>query len=185
MFFGTKIADAGKKVGYRVYFLREVERLQEKIRELKPDLIIIDTATDRNVWTSLVRAARDVDAGMYPVITFGSHRDLDSRSAALETGASDFIANSRFFPEMVRVFEKYARVPTEYELEEAAREAEARGEPVPDTKGLWRGSNRFKRGPIIPGPAEDDAEDEAPSFLSLRKTGATNPFNPNPDPGGD
>ncbi len=118
MFFGLKIGDIAQRMGYRTTFLQESSELEEKLREFNPDLVIVDTAADGLIWPGLIKTAHAAEHGLYPVIAIGRHTDLDARALALESGAYDFVPNSRFFPNMPKIILQYARKPSSTELEE-------------------------------------------------------------------
>ncbi len=157
MFFGLKIGDTAQRMGYRTSFLTESGELEEKLREINPDLVIVDTATDQLIWPGLIKSAHAAEHGLYPVIAIGRHTDLDARALALESGAYDFVPNSRFFPNMPKIILKYARKPSSTELEEMGLQS---WEPIdPQARPLESQvvlGQRLAKSPDEPAPKPDD-----------------------------
>jgi hypothetical protein len=111
LFFGVKIGNVLRGLGYTVEFAKETDKFVEKMRAGEPSpvlgIIDINAGVDWNVIAEFTRAA----APAVPVLVFGSHLDVDGLRAAKSAGATRVVSNGDFHRDMVRLVERYARRP--------------------------------------------------------------------------
>jgi DNA-binding response OmpR family regulator len=98
LFFAVKMRDTLRRHDMSVTTVRTLAAFEQQlVTELKPALAIVNTATQGVDWEAAIRAAC---AQGLPVLAFGSHMDLDARAKALEAGAQQVVANSKFVSDM-------------------------------------------------------------------------------------
>jgi DNA-binding response OmpR family regulator len=100
LFFAVKIRDTLRHHDMEVGVVRTLAAFEQGLAlsgEERPDLVIVNIATQGIDWEEAIRKAR---AAGYPVLAFGSHMDLDARARALEAGAQRVVANSKFASDM-------------------------------------------------------------------------------------
>ena len=117
LFFSVKIRDTLRHHGMEVTIVRTLPAFMQRLAvtgEEKPALVIVDTATTGVDWEAAIRQARKHG---FPVLTFGSHMDLEARAKALQAGAQRVVANSKFTSDMPGLVQRILSEP-------AARAAE-------------------------------------------------------------
>jgi DNA-binding response OmpR family regulator len=98
LFFAVKMRDTLRHHDMEVTTVRTLPALVEKLTTAeKPALVIINIASKGVDWESAIGQARE--QGL-PVLTFGSHMDLEARARALQAGAQKVVANSKFARDM-------------------------------------------------------------------------------------
>jgi len=110
LFFGVKIGNQLKTLGYDVVFAKESDGFAERVRDLpKPILGLIDmnAGVDWNVAKSLMGG----DGPCVPVLAFGSHLDIEGRRAAKAAGVTRVLSNGDFHRDMVTLVKRYAIPP--------------------------------------------------------------------------
>ena len=109
LFFGVKIGNTLRGLGYQVEFAKTTAEFAEKLEdgEKTPALGIVDINAGVD-WT-LVSALTSGDAGGAPILAFGSHLDVDGLRAAKAAGARRVVSNGDFHRDMVKLAQRYAR----------------------------------------------------------------------------
>lgn len=100
LFFSVKMRDTLKHHDMLVTIVRSLAAFEQRLTaegDEKPALVIIDTATTGVNWEAAIRKACDQHI---PVLAFGSHMDLEARAKALQAGAQQVVANSKFTGDM-------------------------------------------------------------------------------------
>ena len=116
LFFSVKMRDTLRHHDMEVTTVRTLAAFEQRLAESNVELVIVNTATVGVDWEAAIRAAR---AHNLPVLAFGSHMDLDARAKALQAGAQQVVANSKFSSDMPglvrRVLDKVALDASEAE----------------------------------------------------------------------
>ncbi len=97
MFFASKIRATAESVGVEVEFLRSIEKLVEKAREVKPALIVVDlhnTKLDSMALAADLKA--DADLKAIPLLGFFSHVHTDVQRDAVAAGFDKVVPRSVF-----------------------------------------------------------------------------------------
>lgn len=97
MFFASKIRATAESVGVEVTFLRSIEKLVEKAREVKPALIVVDlhnTKLDSMALAADLKADDEMKA--IPLLGFFSHVHTELQRNALAAGFDKVIPRSVF-----------------------------------------------------------------------------------------
>lgn len=100
LFFAVKIRDTLRHHAMEVKTVRNLAAFEQGLTitgEGKPDLVIVNIATQGVDWEAAIRQAH---AAGYPVLAFGSHMDLEAHARARQAGARRVVANSRFASDM-------------------------------------------------------------------------------------
>lgn len=100
LFFSVKMRDTLRHHDMEVKTVRTLAAFEQGLNavgEEKPALVIVNTATTGVDWEAAIRQAR---ASGYAVLAFGSHMDLEARARAIEAGAQQVVANSKFTSDM-------------------------------------------------------------------------------------
>lgn len=100
LFFAVKMRDTLRHHGMEVKTVRTLPAFEQGLRatgDEKPMLAIVNTATTGVDWETAIRQAR---ATGLAVLAFGSHMDLEARAKALQAGAQQVVANSKFTSDM-------------------------------------------------------------------------------------
>ncbi len=100
LFFAVKMRDTLRHHEMEVQTARTLAAFEQGLARTgaeRPDLVIVNIATQGIDWAEAIRQAR---AAGYPVLAFGSHMDLDARAQALAAGAQRVVANSKFTSDM-------------------------------------------------------------------------------------
>lgn len=97
MFFASKIRATAESVGVEVTFLRSIEKLVEKAREVKPALIVVDlhnTKLDSMALAADLKADDELKA--IPLLGFFSHVQAELQRNAVAAGFDQVIPRSVF-----------------------------------------------------------------------------------------
>ena len=97
MFFASKIRATAESVGVEVTFSRSIEKLIEKAREAKPELIVVDlhnTKLDSMALAADLKADDELKA--IPLLGFFSHVHTDLQRNAVAAGFDKVIPRSVF-----------------------------------------------------------------------------------------
>jgi len=97
MFFASKIRATAEAVGSEVSFPRSMDKLLEKAREVKPDLIVVDlhnTKLDPVALATELKSNEDLRA--VKLLGFFSHVHTDLQRNALAAGYDQVIPRSVF-----------------------------------------------------------------------------------------
>jgi DNA-binding response OmpR family regulator len=109
LFFAVKIRDTLRHHDYEVTIARDLPSFEQNLTAIRPALVIINIATRGVDWEQAIRLAHD---SHYPILTFGSHKDLDLRARALQAGATRVVANSQFAQHMPTLVQRLLTSPT-------------------------------------------------------------------------
>lgn len=97
MFFASKIRAAAEAVGVEVKFVRSMQTLVEKARELKPGLVVVDL---HNTKVDPVELATELksneDLRTVKLLGFFSHVHTDLQESAVAAGYDRVIPRSLF-----------------------------------------------------------------------------------------
>lgn len=124
LFFSVKMRDTLRHHGMEVTTVRTLPAIEQRLSatgDERPDLVIVNTATQGVNWEAAIRQAR---AQGLPVLAFGSHMDLDARARALAAGAGKVVANSKFTSDMPGLIKRMLQEPATTPTIEAEEEAE-------------------------------------------------------------
>ena len=109
LFFAVKIRDTLRRHDYEVTIARDLPSFEQNLTSTRPALVIVNIATRGVDWEQAIRLAHDAH---YPILTFGSHKDLDLRARALQAGATRVVANSQFAQNMPTLVQRLLTSPT-------------------------------------------------------------------------
>jgi hypothetical protein len=112
LFFAVKIRDTLRHHDIEANIVRTLSAFEQRIAandennegQTRPALAIVNTATVGLDWEAAIRAAR---AQGLPVLAFGSHMDLEAREKALQAGAQQVVANSKFTSDMYGLVSRF------------------------------------------------------------------------------
>jgi hypothetical protein len=115
LFFGVKIGNILRSLGYLVAFVPATEPFVARLREGGRGIVlgIIDMGTDVE-WSAIANLT-GADGPGTPILAFGSHLDIDGRRAAKAAGVTRVLSNGDFHRDMVALVERYARTMREEE----------------------------------------------------------------------
>ena len=111
LFFSVKMRDTLKHHNMMVTVVRTLAAFEQRlvaVGDEKPALVIIDIATVGVDWAAAIRKACDAHI---PVLAFGSHMDLEARTKALQAGAQQVVANSKFTSDMPGLVQRMLSQP--------------------------------------------------------------------------
>lgn len=107
LFFGVKIGNQLKALGYDVTFAKETAGFAERVRGVpRPVLGLIDM--NAGVEWDAISSLMGEDGLGVPVLAFGSHLDVDGRRAAKAAGITRVLSNGDFHRDMVALVRRYA-----------------------------------------------------------------------------
>ncbi len=97
LLFSTKISTAGKALGVEVAFERNADRVLDRVRTERPEMVIFDLNSSRLRPLDAIAAIK-ADAALKTTRTLGfvSHVDSQTIAAARVAGADDVLARSAF-----------------------------------------------------------------------------------------
>ncbi len=97
LFFSVRLTEAGQRHGFAAQVVRSAEEFLAELWARQPALAVVDLGARGVDVPAAIRAAKaDPVAREVPILAFGSHMDLDARRAALDAGAGQVVANSKF-----------------------------------------------------------------------------------------
>lgn len=107
LFFGVKIGNTLRGLGYDVAFVKETAAFVERVAVSAnpPVLGLIDMNAGVD-WEAIKRLS-DGDSSV-PVLVFGSHLDVEGRRAAKAAGVRRVLSNGDFHRDMVALVQRYA-----------------------------------------------------------------------------
>ena len=111
LFFGVRVANTLRGLGYRVTVCKEAAAFSDRVRTATaaPVLGILDlTAVDD--WDAIRGLASDPEV-VTPLLLFGAHKDVAGLRAAKAAGVDRVVSNGDFHREMVALVRRYARPP--------------------------------------------------------------------------
>ena len=107
LFFGVKIGNQLRGLGYDVAFAKETAGFVTRLRdEPKPVLGLIDMNAGVD-WEAVSSLMGEGGPGA-PILAFGSHLDVDGRRAAKAAGVTRVLSNGDFHRDMVAFVKRYA-----------------------------------------------------------------------------
>jgi hypothetical protein len=109
LFFGVKIGNILRGLGYRVSFVPTTDAFVATVSAGAPVLGVIDMGA--GVDWSAIAALTGEDHTAPPLLVFGSHLDVEGRRAAKAAGVTRVVSNGDFHRDMVALVGRYARVP--------------------------------------------------------------------------
>jgi hypothetical protein len=109
LFFGVKIGNTLRGLGYRVSFVPTTAAFVERLDagDATPVLGIVDMGAGVD-WHA-VAAVTGADEAGTPLLVFGSHLDVEGRRAAKAAGVRRVVSNGDFHRDMVVLVQRYAR----------------------------------------------------------------------------
>ena len=110
LFFGVRIGNTLRALGYRVTFAPDAAAFAARLRaQPAPALGVVDI-TARPEWATVAALAAD-PALPTPILAFGPHRDVEALNAARAAGLTRVVSNGVFHRDMVGLIRRYARPP--------------------------------------------------------------------------
>lgn len=111
LFFGVKIGNVLRGLGYRVTFVPSTEPFVARLQASRAEAVlgIIDMGVGVE-WSAIATLTGDDGPGT-PILAFGSHLDVEGRRAAKAAGVTRILSNGDFHRDMVALVERYARNP--------------------------------------------------------------------------
>src|SRR3990167_4395499 len=104
VFLGDVLLERLKKEDFRVYLSRDGVEGLEKIKKLKPDLILLDIILpNMNGYEILEAKQKDPEIEKIPVIVISNSGQPVEINRALELGVKDYFIKAQFDPEEVMV----------------------------------------------------------------------------------
>ena len=111
LMFTVKIADAAKRVGLDVEFLKSEHDVMDKATHEKPLLIIIDLNNNSVHPLNLIgKLKSDGDLKRISLICYLSHVQGELKQQALEAGANIVMARSAFSQNLQQILKRHAGV---------------------------------------------------------------------------
>ena len=107
LFFGVKIGNTLRALGYAVEFVSGSDAFADRIEAADPAPAL--GIVDMNAGIEWAVIARVTAAGRTPILAFGSHLDVEGRRAAKAAGVTRVLSNGDFHRDMVALVERYAR----------------------------------------------------------------------------
>ena len=106
LFFSVKLADAAKRTGLALEFVKDPEQVREKARQ-KPVLIILDLNFDAARPLELISALKaDSETKGVMLIGYVSHVQGDLKQQAHEAGCDMVLARSAFSQSIPQIFKR-------------------------------------------------------------------------------
>jgi hypothetical protein len=107
VFFGVKVGNTLRGLGYRVSFVKETGAFVDRLTSAgeTPVLGLIDMNVGVD-WAA-IGSLRDAGSSV-PVLVFGSHLDVEGRRAAKAAGVRRVLSNGDFHRDMVGLVQRYA-----------------------------------------------------------------------------
>jgi hypothetical protein len=134
LFFGVRIGNVLRGLGYRVSFVAATEAFVARLRSAEPPAALGIVDMGAGVDWGAIAAATGGDGVVTPILVFGSHLDVEGRRAAKAAGARRVVSNGDFHRDMVALVERYA-------LRAGARPTDTVGESPGGSSGSERESS--------------------------------------------
>jgi hypothetical protein len=109
LFFGIRIVDTLRALGYAVALVPTTPAFVERLRTSDPPAVlgIVDLGAGPD-WEALRQLlASEPDAT--PILAFGPHKDVAAMRAAKAAGVTRLVSNGEFHRDLVGLVERYAR----------------------------------------------------------------------------
>ena len=109
LFFGVRVANTLRGLGYRVTVCQSTETFGDRVRETKPAPVlgILDLSAVAD-WDIVLGLTGDPSVET-PLLLFGAHKDVDGLRAAKAAGVDRVVSNGDFHRNMVELVRRYAR----------------------------------------------------------------------------
>jgi len=107
LFFTVKIADAAKRAGLQVKFVKTPEAAKERLQE-KPVAIIIDLNYSSIDPVPLVSQMKQSEFREIPIIGYVSHVQIELKQRAQEAGCDTVLARSALASSLPQLLRKHA-----------------------------------------------------------------------------
>ena len=111
LFFGVKIGNTLRGLGYRVSFVPTTEEFVTRLRTNSPPPVLGVIDMSAGVDWETIAAVVSAGAVRTPLLGFGSHLDVEGRRAAKAAGVTRIVSNGDFHRDMVTLVRRYAAVP--------------------------------------------------------------------------
>lgn len=117
LFFGVRVANTLRALGYRVTVCKETSAFGDRVRTARPMPVlgILDLSAV-NDWDA-IRGLTGDPAIETPLLLFGAHKDVAGLRAAKAAGVDRVVSNGDFHRDMVVLVRRYARpvkVPSDH-----------------------------------------------------------------------
>ncbi len=109
LFFGVRIGNTLRALGYDVVFVQTTDAFVARLRGPEPVALGIIDMSAGVAWDR-IRSARDAGLAT-PLLAFGSHLDVEGRRAAKAAGVTRIVSNGDFHRDMVHLVRRYAAPP--------------------------------------------------------------------------
>jgi hypothetical protein len=108
LFFGVRIGNLLRGLGYRVSFLPATAPFVARLRAAEPPAVLGIVDMGAGVDWDAIAAVTGGDGVATPILVFGSHLDVEGRRAAKAAGSRRVVSNGDFHRDMVALVERYA-----------------------------------------------------------------------------
>lgn len=115
LFFGVKIGNVLRGLGYRVSFVQTTEAFVGRLRAEGPAPVLGVIDMGVGVDWEAIAGVTGANGSATPVLVFGSHLDAEGRRAAKAAGVRRVVSNGDFHRDMVALVQRYARSPDKAE----------------------------------------------------------------------
>jgi len=106
MFFASKIRATAEALGVEISFPRTKELAMEKLREMKPDMIIVDLVNQRYDPIEFAKALKgDTGLEQIPLLGFFSHVEVELQKQASAAGFNTVIPRSVFARDLGKILD--------------------------------------------------------------------------------
>ncbi len=112
LFFGVRIGNALRRLGYRVTFAADTAAFAARVRDAVPRTVlgIVDMGTGVD-WATVKELTGETGPAS-PILVFGSHLDVAGRRAAKAAGVARVVSNGDFHRDLVALVQRYAQPAT-------------------------------------------------------------------------
>ncbi len=109
LFFGVKIGNVLRSIGYTVEFAKASDEFA-RMMSVDPDRVALGIVDiNAGVDWDTISALTGAESANAPVLAFGSHLDVNGLRAAKAAGVRRVVSNGDFHRDMVRLVQRYAR----------------------------------------------------------------------------
>jgi CheY-like chemotaxis protein len=106
MFFASNIRTVAEAVGVEISFPRTLEAFEQKIREGKPDLVLVDLHNQRIDPADVAAALKNHESTpVTPVLGFFSHVQTELQQKAVAAGFTKVVPRSFFARELPNILQ--------------------------------------------------------------------------------
>jgi FixJ family two-component response regulator len=108
LFFGVKIGNMLRALGYTVEFARTAETFVSAINSSESGVALGIIDINAGVDWSLIERLTSSETRKPPLLAFGSHLDVEGLRAAKLAGVRRVVSNGDFHRDMVKLVQRYA-----------------------------------------------------------------------------